>query len=183
MSTSLTDKLISLHRHIARLKTSPRRGWVRRGVSAPESVADHVFGTSMLALVAARELGLDQERVVITALIHELCEAIVGDIIPADGVPPEEKQKLEERAAAEVLAEIDESGELLELWRDFEHGRTPEGKLVKELDRLEMALQASDYEKRTGLDLSEFHRSARASIDHDDFVTLLDRLTAKVEGD
>ncbi len=130
----------------------------------------------MLALVAARELGLDVERAVVSALIHEMCEAIVGDIIPADGVPADEKLRLEEEAAEKVLSEVDDSGELLELWRDFEYGRTPEGCLVKGLDKVEMALQASEYERGTGIDLSEFLASAHEKVRQEELSVVLDVL-------
>ena len=48
------------------------------------------------------------------------------------------------------------SDELIELWLDFEHGRTKEGLFVKELDKIEMCLQALAYEKEQDKDLTEF---------------------------
>lgn len=179
--SNLADKLLALHARVARLKTSPRRGWERRQVDHPESIADHVLGVAVLALVAARHLGLSVEKTVVTALLHELCEAIVGDIIPADGVSPERKRELEEAATREVLAEIGDDGELVELWLDFELGRTPEGVLVKQLDKVEMALQAAVYETASGRDLSEFHRSARQLVDEPDLVALLDAIARTPE--
>ncbi len=176
---NLVDKLVALHARVARLKASPRRGWQRRGLEHPESIADHVFGVAALALVAARHRGLSVERAVVTAVIHELCEAIVGDIIPADGVSAERKRALEEAATREVLAEIGDSGELEELWLDFEYGRTPEGALVKQLDRVEMALQAAAYEQDGRWDLSEFHRSARDSVKEADLIAVLDAIAGK----
>jgi 5'-deoxynucleotidase YfbR-like HD superfamily hydrolase len=169
----LIAKLAAMHRRAATLKRTIRRGWERRGVPAPESVADHMAGLGLLALIAARERGLSIERTLIMALIHELCEAITGDIIPADGIEPEEKRRRELAAVRQVLDEVDDSGELLELWMDFELGRTQEGKLVKELDRLEMAMQAGEYERETGLDLSEFHESARESLTSPDLIEVL----------
>jgi 5'-deoxynucleotidase YfbR-like HD superfamily hydrolase len=173
---NLAEKLMSLHARVARLKASPRRGWQRRRVERPESIADHVLGVAVLALVAARDRGLSVERAVVTALLHELCEAIVGDIIPADGVSAERKRELEEAATREVLGEIDDSGDLFDLWLDFEDERTPEGSLVKQLDRVEMALQAASYESESGGDLSEFHRSAREHVRHPDLVAVLDAI-------
>ena len=37
----------------------------------------------------------------------------------------------------------------MELWNEYENGITPEAKFVKDLDKLEMLLQADHYEKRT----------------------------------
>lgn len=175
---TLADELAAVHARVARLKASPRRGWQRRRVEDPESIADHVLGVAALALVAARRRGLSVERTVITALIHELCEAVVGDIIPADGVAPERKRELEEAATREVLGELDDSGDLVELWLDFEHERTPEGKLVKQLDRVEMALQAAAYARAGGLDLTEFYQSAREHVGDPELVAVLDGIAA-----
>ena len=37
--------------------------------------------------------------------------------------------------------------EILELWKEYEEGATPEAKLVKDMDKLEMILQALEYEQ------------------------------------
>merc|ERR1712238_611689 len=36
--------------------------------------------------------------------------------------------------------------EILELWKEYEEGATPKAKLVKDMDKLEMILQALEYE-------------------------------------
>lgn len=41
------------------------------------------------------------------------------------------------------------------LWHEYEEGKTREARFVKDLDRLEMALQASEYERGTPLLLLE----------------------------
>ena len=85
------------------LKTTPRTGWVHRGVRGPESVADHSWRVALMALVGAEGTsGLDTARAVQIALVHDLAEAIVGDIAPGDGVPAEEKHR-GEAAAMEQL--------------------------------------------------------------------------------
>jgi 5'-deoxynucleotidase YfbR-like HD superfamily hydrolase len=115
-------------------------------------------------MVFAREFGLDVCRVVTTALIHDLAESVVGDVIPADNVDAKKKSTDEEEATKLVLNGFDSNSELYELWCDFEYGRTPEGRLVKELDRLEMAFQAARYEEETGIDLGEFFPYVRDRI-------------------
>lgn len=48
----------------------------------------------------------------------------------------------------------------MELWLDFEEGRTPEGLLVKDMDTYEMVLQAYEYEnKYPDVDLIDFFKS------------------------
>lgn len=138
------------------LKELKRQGWVARGVPDPESVADHSYGVAILALVFARRLNLDPGRVLTMALLHDLGESIIGDIIPADNMDDGEKAAAEEQATREVLERLDSSGELIELWLDFHYRRSPEGQLISQLDRLEMAFQADRYENATQLDLGEF---------------------------
>ncbi len=151
--------VLALHRRVAALKEQTRRGWELRGVPSPESVADHSLGVALLAAALAPGQGLDPARVVTMAALHDLCEAVCGDIIPADQVLPEEKLRRERAAMEQVLAGLPGRDELLELWLDTAMERTEEGRLVKELDTLEMVLQADHYEARDGLELEEFLRA------------------------
>lgn len=150
------EAVVSLFQAISRIKHLQRKGWVLRGIDDPESVASHSFGTALLALLISREMGLDPLAAVTSALIHDIAESIVGDVVPADGVDAALKAESEEAATARILAAFDGDGELLEKWLDFEYGRTAEGVLVKDLDRLDMALQALVYEQDTGKDLDDF---------------------------
>ena len=158
-------KVVTFHEQVARLKRLVRKGWTRRQVPEPESVAGHSLGVGALTLVFARRLGLDTEKALAAAVLHDLCEALTGDITPSDGVAPAEKHARELQAMTEILGPIDGDGELLELWLDCALERSPEGRLVRQLDRLEMLLQASLYECEHGMDLEEFHLSAMEKID------------------
>ena len=145
------------------LKLTPRTGWVNHGVDKPESIADHMYRMSLMAMVAAKEMpGLDQNRCVKLALIHDLAEAIVGDITPHDPVSKEEKAKMEADAMAKIRDMLGDSlgGEEVEaLWHEYEDQVTDEAKLLKDLDKLEMIMQAGEYERAQGKDLSQFFES------------------------
>ena len=123
----------------------------------PESIADHMYRMSLMAMVAAKEMpGLDQNRCVKLALIHDLAEAIVGDITPNDPVSKEEKNKMESDAMAKIRAMLGDAlgGEEMEaLWHEYEDQVTDEAKLLKDLDKLEMIMQAGEYERAQGKDL------------------------------
>lgn len=142
-----------------KLKTVDRSGWVKRKVPFPESVADHSFGTSMLSILLADRAGVDSGKVVKMSIIHDLpeSESKVGDITPSDGISHEEKHRLEEEAMIKICSSIDNGDELLSLWQEYEAGETKEAKFVKRIDKLEMMIQAREYEKKNPtVDLSEF---------------------------
>ena len=117
------------------LKTTPRTGWVNHGVDKPESIADHMYRMSLMAMVAAKSMPeLNQDRCVKLALIHDLAEAIVGDITPHDPVTKEEKRKMESdaiRKMRDVLGDALGGEEIERLWHEYEDGVTPEAKLLK----------------------------------------------------
>lgn len=133
--------------HLAgRLKDTPRAGWTLRGISAPESVAEHSHRVAILALVLAPRAAppLDAGRCVAMALVHDLAEALVGDITPYDGISAGDKRRREEAAMRE-LAALAGDASLAALWREYDAARTPEARFVKELDKLETVLQAAEY--------------------------------------
>ena len=146
------------------LKGLSRAGWVRAGVKDPESVAAHSWGVGWLVLVLCPP-HLDRERALSMAILHDLPEVRTGDITPHDGVPAEEKQLAESQAMRSLVASLDAGDHLLELWWEYENGSSPEGRLVKACDKLDMALQAQRYAEEQGLNPDEFIDSALARLD------------------
>jgi putative hydrolase of HD superfamily len=91
LSPPAAPALLRLAQFAAKLKSVPRTGWLDRGVepSRVESVADHSFGTALLAWVCALQrraegAAIDPERVLKLAIIHDLAEAETGDSPPYD---------------------------------------------------------------------------------------------------
>jgi 5'-deoxynucleotidase YfbR-like HD superfamily hydrolase len=156
-------RLLAVFEHAGRLKRLPRAGWLERGVNPAESVAEHSFRMALMAVFLGR--GMDRAALLATALIHDLAEAVVGDLTPGTTVDPREKQRAEEEALRTILDGVDGAGELMELWRDFELRRTPEGRLLKDLDKLEMAVQALEYAREGAEGLEEFLADAERSIE------------------
>lgn len=82
---------------IERLKTQTRTGWVNVKVPGRvESIADHMYRMAMLSLLSEEDEELDIAKCVQMAVVHDLAEALVGDITPHDGISKAQKQKLEE---------------------------------------------------------------------------------------
>lgn len=146
------------------LKELPRAGWIRKGIAHPESVAAHSYGVSLLALVLLPE-DLDRERALAYAVLHDLAECRVGDLTPADGISREEKRRREEEAIEALTQALPRGGELRERWLRYEAQADEEARFVRQLDRLDMALQAVAY-RGTGRSLVEFLDSADPVIIH-----------------
>lgn len=166
---------------VMELKRLYRQGWLKRGVdeSHAESVADHVFATAMLAMLLAGRPpfeAVDRERAMRMAMVHELGEVYAGDITPVDGVSAEEKHRLEAASLDRVLASLPPPlrEELHDLWQDFESGTSPEAAFIRQLDRLEMGLQAMSYHAEGYQGMDEFFASARRSVQEPDLRKILE---------
>lgn len=114
------------------------------------------------------------------ALIHDLAEAIVGDITPYCGIAKEEKRRREQEAIVEISNLVPKiSGEeILKLFHEYESQLTPEAQWVKDCDRYDMIQQAFEYEKRdeTPMKHQEFFDSTRGKFQHEFFVHLVEEL-------
>lgn len=148
MSTSpFLAGLLPVLEAAGQLKNVRRAGWVRVGVPNPESVAAHSYRVALMALLFGPRLGLDTEKLLSLALIHDLAEARVGDLTPADRVSPAEKRSRESVAFGEIVAALAEGPALESLWREYLAEASPEARIIHQLDKLEMALQALEYEQ------------------------------------
>ena len=147
------------------LKQLPRTGWVRSNVEHPESVAAHSWGMAILALRLAPN-DIDLTKVLSMCLVHDLPEVIVGDLTPHDDTT--NKAELEHDAMRQLAPEW------LALFEEYEAGESKEAKFVKQIDKLDMGLQAILYQNEQGLDLSEFLVSAKAKISDADLLEILE---------
>ncbi|NLJ10948.1 MAG: HD domain-containing protein [Treponema sp.] len=164
------------------LKGLYRQGWLKRGVpeGRAESVADHSFGTALLAVLLADTLrtdpdfaGLDRQRCIEMALVHELGEVYVGDLTPVDGVSREDKYRQEREAFIKVVEGLPNGKELLTLWEDFETGASPEARFIRQLDRLEMGIQAALLKAEGYQRMDEFLKSAHKTVTHKNLKAIL----------
>lgn len=153
----MTERLNSFVTDALHLKRVDRAGWVRNHIENPESVAEHSFGTALLALVLAPRFGVDTSKAVQMALVHDLAEYIVPDYTPSDNIPPEEKFRQEREAMELLCAKLANGEELLRIWHECKAGKTKEARFVKQIDRLEMMFQAKIYgDEKPDVSLEEF---------------------------
>jgi putative hydrolase of HD superfamily len=173
----MMDPIISTYFDICHLKQLYRQGWLLREIPPEycESVADHTFGVAMLAMLLAKAHfpELDQARLLQLALIHDVGEVHVGDIVPGAGIGPNEKYQLEKESFSLVFGNIPRREEYQSLWDEYEQGKSPESRFIRQVDKLEMALQASLYEHQLGFDLGDFFTSAEKAIESDELKKIL----------
>jgi putative hydrolase of HD superfamily len=162
---------IDYARLVGRLKDTPRTGWVRAGVPHYESVADHSWRMAAmvwLLLADERDCRLDVARCLGLAILHDMPEALTGDFCPADQISSQEKQHLETNAIHTIATTLEKATgpyvatQLLNLWHEYENRQTAEAQAVKDLDLLDMLIQADEYEEQysaMALDLSDFFDS------------------------
>ncbi|MCX6801125.1 MAG: HD domain-containing protein [Candidatus Diapherotrites archaeon] len=155
------------------LKDVGRTGWKIRKVKKPESVADHCFSVALLCKLFAEDEKLNVEKCVSLALVHDLHESVCGDICSREFEHEQEMTNAEkertELAALEKLLPIapeNKKALLSRIAKEYFAQKTPEAKFVRDMDLVEVCLQALYYKKngRTKKDLSDFFRSASRKI-------------------
>lgn len=158
---------------IGKLKRIKRSGWIYPGkIKDPETVSGHIFRLSVLAMIAADEIKtIDKAKIVRMALVHDLAESIFGDIVGERGVSVTrkkiEKEQKEPAAVRELFKNFSNAEVYVNLWIEYESQQTNEARILKQLDKLEMTLQALEYEKETDPhNLDEFFENSRKHIVH-----------------
>lgn len=166
------EDLINFFIKIGKLKKKKRRGWILRGIKDPESIAAHTFRMAIMAWLFSTRKRLNITKILKMSLIHDLCEVYAGDTTPYDSLLPKNKRKLreivkkwprfskrekekifrekykkEKKALEKLILKLPPplKKEIRTLWADYENGLTPEGRFIRQLDRVENLLQALEY--------------------------------------
>ena len=172
--------ILDFFNYVAKLKTVPRQGWVEKvGIKQPESVADHTFSMTSMAMVLSDLNNLNTEKILKMSLLHDLAESLTGDLTP-EQISKDEKIKLENSAMKKILAKLPEnlSTNYHSLWEEFQNNDSVESKFLHDVDKLEMALQAKLYSKENfPIDtLQIFFESAKKEIKSNNLKKILDKI-------
>jgi putative hydrolase of HD superfamily len=156
---------ISLLR-LAYLRNVPRVGWLIRGVpaSVAEDVASHSHLVSLIALglvLKVRECGLsvDGEKALAMAIIHDVPEAVSGDL------PRPVKERLGgivRMVEEDALLQLGLGG-LLPLYRELEDSGSVESILVRVADDLATYLRGVYYLSQGYRDVADIVENTRLS--------------------
>ncbi len=152
-NANLLDLLLELQV----LDRVPRSGFVLRGVADPESVTEHSWHVLFLVWSLGAQIpGVDVSRAVEIALVHDLAELRIGDLprTSAHYFPEGAKKIAEAAAMADVLAPLPARAQ--ELYAEYQAAATPEARLVKACDKLQLMLKVAVYERWGEGALAEF---------------------------
>jgi putative hydrolase of HD superfamily len=127
-----------------------------------------------MLLVDKDTADLDLNKVIVMSLLHDVGEIYCGDLIPSDNIPNEVKTETERASFRQVFSNLSKSERFLELWEEFIEGETPEARFVRQIDKLEMALQAKIYQLHSHLNMNEFIETAGEFIYEPGLVKILE---------
>lgn len=129
-------------KELEQLKNVTRTAWTSDGHR--ESTAEHTWRVALFAGLMLSEFpGLNGEKVLLMALIHDIGEIYDGDICAAELPDSAEKYKEEAAAVQRAVRFLEEPlrTRITELWEEYEKGETEEARLVKALDKAETIIQ------------------------------------------
>ena len=152
------------------LKNISRQGWIDKlSLKHPESVADHSYSMAIMGMIMSDLENYDSEKILKMILLHDLAESKIGDYTPGE-IDADKKERIENNAFFEITAKlpITLKSQYDEIWTEYQNHATPESKIVHQIDKLEMALQAKTYQKEGAPKekILPFLESVRISITH-----------------
>jgi putative hydrolase of HD superfamily len=152
------------------LKNISRQGWINKlSLKHPESVADHSYSMSIMGMVISDLENYNSEKILKMILLHDLAESKIGDYTP-NQISKENKIKIENKAYDEIINSLPDAIKLQygQIWEEYQKQESPESKIVHQIDKLEMALQAKMYQKEGSPKeaIESFFKSAENEITH-----------------
>ncbi len=159
MNANELTGILTFLREAERLKNVLRTSWTSGGQQ--ESTASHTWRLCLMALVLVDYFpGIDTARLLKLCIVHDLGEAIHGDIpaIHQDANAP--KADRERADLLTLVAPLPTALQemLVALWDEYEAAATPEAQIAKALDKLETIMQhnqgtnPSDFDYAFNLD-------------------------------
>lgn len=132
------------------LKNKIRTGWmeIEIGKDRLESVAEHVYGCLMLAILIDSEydLDLDMKKVLYMLALHELEETLMPDYTVRSGITKEEKDKKGMECVFEAALGLLKQDEIVSLLNEFNERSSKEAEFCYLIDKIECDFQAKLYD-------------------------------------
>ena len=135
---------------VLELKNVPRQGWKDKlEINNPESVAEHSYATSVMSMIFSDLEGLNSEKIIRMALLHDLAESVIGDMTP-DHITKNKKIGKENTAMKQILKNLPSkiAEPYFETWNEYQENSSQEANLIHDVDKLEMVFQAKFYQDK-----------------------------------
>lgn len=142
MDCSMVTGILSFLRKAENLKNTLRSAHTSSGRC--ESSAEHSWRLCLLVLVVGKFFeNIDADKLLKLAVIHDLGEAVCGDVSAVERSGVSNKSELERQGMHDLCIDLPCTlkNDLLALWEEYETARTQEARIVKGLDKLETIAQ------------------------------------------
>ncbi len=151
-----------------KLKNVVRTGWKNFKIKSDrlESVAEHIYGTQMLAIAVKSEYeyDVDIEKVLKMLAVHETEEILIGDLTMFE-ISKEEKEIIGHGAVKKIFAGLMDGEEYENLINEFDERKTEEAKFAYFCDKLEADLQARIYDLNGCADVETLENSNKYFVE------------------
>ena len=174
-------KLLDFLKIAEQLKCNTRHSYTSNG--RLESVAEHSWRLALMAMLVGDEFSeLDMDKVVKMCLIHDMGEAITGDIPAFEKT--DDDRKIENKKVDQLTDTLPEPvrTEWKELFAEMEKLETQEAKLYKSLDKLEALIQHNEADISTWIPL-EYDLQMTYGNEECRFTEYIERLRDEVRED
>ena len=160
--------ILDFFKTAANLKKISRQGWIDKlSLDNPESVADHTYSMAVIGMVISDLENYNSEKIIKMILLHDLAESKIGDFTP-EQLNKEKKNELENNVFNKIIENLPNliKSQYLQIWQEYQENTSLESKLVHQIDKLEMALQAKIYKNdgHSQKKLESFFESAKIDI-------------------
>lgn len=160
-TSTIVDRILSVVALAQQLKCTLRHSWLSNG--RQESVAEHTWRMSLIALLVAPHLRANVDITVLLkmVIIHDLVEAIADDVPVFEITATPEKKTLRKKRETEAMRQIAvmlpeiNAKEIQSLWREFESSTTIEARVAQAIDKLEAQIQHNEAPLATWLDIEK----------------------------
>lgn len=160
------DNIIKFYILATKLKHKLRTGWLEIEIEKDriESVAEHIYGTLILAIAidSEYELDLDMYKILKMLTLHELEETLMPDFTVRSNITPDEKIKLGSKSVHKMTEELFKQNEIEKLLDEFNERKTDEAKFCYLIDKIECDFQAKLYDLDGVMDYDK----AREDLDY-----------------
>lgn len=171
----MNSNIIEFYMKANELKNVIRTGWLEVGINADriESVAEHIYGTLILAIGLASEknLEIDMTKTMKMIVVKELEKINLMKEFTPRKYPDANERKLNARKVLlDITKELKVSDELMALFDEYQEGKTKEAKFCLMVSKLESDLQAKIYDLNGNFSIEKAIEDAKYFENSDEIV-------------